>query len=349
MLQTRNIQHKPRLEHSITYSLKSALAVLTTSLLLLASSPANAQQDLVWNPLPADRAVYLELEEGTVVIELNPEFAPKMVEHLKSLMEDQYYRGRSFYRVIDGFMAQAGADPDTPVDPDLPTIKAEFEIQWPSKPSKQSKKQKAKNPDAVNDNTTIEAAEIAEEWTEMPWTAVQENDLYAPYTGFVNGFAVGRDQKKAGKAWLLHCPGSVALARGNEPDSGYADFYIVMGQAPRYLDRNMTVFGRVVWGMDVVQRIKRGSALENGMIDGDLDRTWIKRMRLASSVDKDQQLNIWIADTNDKSFVKMLKQRRDRKQPFFHYRPPKVLDVCQVPVASRLEKPDAEILIKFRK
>lgn len=304
---------------------------LTTLCVLLACASASAQQELVWNPLPANRAVYLELEEGTVVIELNPEFAPEMVKHLKTLMEVQYYRGRSFYRVIDGFMAQAGAEADTPEGTNHPEVKAEFEIDWPMKPKDKSEANNEKG-----------------DWTEMPWTPVQENDLFAPYTGFLNGFAVGRDQKKAGKGWLLHCPGSVALARGTEPDSGYADFYIIMGQAPRYLDRNMTVFGRVVWGMDVVQRIKRGPALENGIIKGDLDRTWIKNMRLASTLDQSQQLNIWIADTNDKSFVKIVKQRRDRKEKFFHHQPPKVLDICQVPVPSRLEKPDAEILLKAR-
>ncbi len=74
------------------------------------------------------------------------------------------------------------------------------------------------------------------------------------------------------------------MARNDDPDSGGTDFYIVIGQAPRYLDRNLTVFGRVVWGMDVVQRIKRGPTLENGIIEKDLERTWIKRMRLASSL-----------------------------------------------------------------
>lgn len=300
---------------------------MTALLAVLLCSTASAQQELVWNPLPVDRTVYLELEEGTVVIELNPAFAPKTVEHLKSLMEEQYYRGRSFYRVIDGFMAQAGADPDTPADPDQPKLKAEFEIDWPTRP---------------------EDKEEAKTWTEMAWTPVQENDLYAPFTGFVDGFAVGRDKKKNGKAWLLHCPGSVAMARGVEPDSGYAEFYIVIGQAPRYLDRNMTVFARVVWGMDVVQRIKRGPPLADGIIEADLDRSWIKRLRLASTLDKKDQLNIWVADSNDKSFVKMLKQRRDRNNKFFHRPPPKVLDICQVPVPSRLEKPDTELRLKYR-
>lgn len=371
MLQTQNIRHLRWLHY------------LTVLLALMLCATASAQQDLVWNPLPVDRTVYLELEEGTVVIELNPDFAPETVEHLKSLMEEQYYRGRSFYRVIDGFMAQAGADPDTPVNPNQPSLKAEFEIDWPIEPvGKVDAGAKTRIKTKVDDRggpgvdagarvddgdaraaagtrgdggdevgaaaqTGVDDADETNEWTEMSWTPVQENDLYAPFTGFVDGFAVGRDKQKNGKAWLLHCPGSVALARGVEPDSGFAEFYIVIGQAPRYLDRNMTVFGRVVWGMDVVQRIKRGAALENGIIDGDLDRSWIKRMRLASTLDKKDQLNIWTADSTDKTFVKMLKQRRDRKNNFFHHPPPKVLDICQVPVPSRLEKPDVKARLKY--
>lgn len=278
---------------------------------------ANAQDDLAWNPLEPDNTVYLELQEGTVVIELNPVFAPKTVKHLKELMEEQFYRGLSFYRVIDGFVAQAGDESDLDESQQGTSLKAEFEINWPLKP---------------------EDKEEAKAWQPMSWTLVQKEDMFAPFTGFIDGFPAARDQKKAGKAWLTHCPGTVAMARSNDPDSGGADFYIVIGQAPRYLDRNLTVFGRVVWGMDVVQRIKRGPSLENGIIEKDLERSWIKRMRLASSVDSDERLNIWVADTNGKGFENVLKQRRNRKDKFFHHRPPKVLDICQVPVPVRLEK-----------
>ena len=293
------------------------ISQLILAVLLIPPVVANAQDDLVWNTLEPDNTVYLELQEGTVVIELNPVFAPKTVKHLKELMEDQFYRGLSFYRVIDGFVAQAGDESDLDESRHAASLKAEIEIDWPLKPED---KEEAKN------------------WQPMSWTPVQEDDMFAPYTGFIDGFPAARDRKKAGKAWLTHCPGTVAMARSTDPDSGGSDFYIVIGQAPRYLDRNLTVFGRVVWGMDVVQRIKRGPALENGIIEKDLDRTWIKRMRLASSMDNDQRLNIWVADTNGKGFEKMLKQRRNRSNKFFHHKPPKVLDICQVPIPVRLEK-----------
>ena len=162
--------------------------------------------------------------------------------------------------------------------------------------------------------------------------------MFAPFTGFIDGFPSARDREKGGKAWLTHCPGTVALARNDDPDSSATDFYIVIGQAPRYLDRNLTIFGRVVWGMDVVQRIKRGPALENGIIEEDLDRSWIKRMRLAASVEEDERLDVWVADTNSDGFRTSLKDRRNRKHKFFHHKPPKVLDICQVPVPARLEK-----------
>ena len=162
--------------------------------------------------------------------------------------------------------------------------------------------------------------------------------MFAPYTGFIDGFPAARDEKKAGKAWLTHCPGMVAMARNEDPDSSSTDFYIVMGQAPRYLDRNLTIFGRVVWGMDVVQRIKRGPTLDNGIIEEDLDRSWITRMQLASSVDESERLDVYVADTNTKGFRDMLRKRRNRTDKFFHHKPPKVLDICQVPIPSRLEK-----------
>jgi len=290
--------------------------LLTT--LLAVSAPCFAQDDLIWNALSPENTVYMALPEGTVVIQLNPAFAPKTVEHFKQLVEDDFYRGTSFYRVIDGFVAQGGDESDIDDKQATEPLKAEFEIEWPLKP---------------------EDEEEAESWVPMSWTPVQTDDMFAPFTGFIDGFPAARDDEKAGKAWLTHCPGTVAMARNDDPDSGATDFYIVIGQAPRYLDRNLTVFGRVVWGMDIVQRIKRGPALDNGIIEEDLERTWIKQMSIASSIDSEQRLDILLADTNSDGFKKMLKQRRNRNQNFFHYKPPEVLDVCQVPVPARLEKP----------
>jgi peptidylprolyl isomerase len=300
--------------NSLTFS---GLCRIFFATLMAVSVSTFAKDDLIWNTLDPENTVYLQMQEGTVVIELNPAFAPKTVKRFKELLAEQFYRGMSFYRVIDGFVAQGGDESDIDGSQTAKTLKAEFEINWPLKP---------------------EDKEEAKDWVPMSWTPVQTDDMFAPYTGFIDGFPAARDEKKAGKAWLTHCPGTVAMARNDDPDSGITDFYIVIGQAPRYLDRNLTIFGRVVWGMDVVQRIKRGPTLKNGIIEEDLDRTWIKRMRLVSSLEESERLDVWLADTNSDGFKKILNERRKRNNKFFHHKPPRVLDICQVPVPARLEK-----------
>jgi len=300
--------------NSLTFS---GFRRIVFAVLMAVSVSTSAQNDLLWNSLDPDNTVYLQMQEGTVIIELNPAFAPKTVTHFKQLLEQQFYRGLSFYRVIDGFVAQGGNESDTDGRQITKTLEAEFEINWPLKPKDKKK---------------------AKDWLPMSWTPVQTDDMFARFTGFIDGFPAARDKKKAGKAWLTHCPGTVAMARNDDADSSGTDFYIVIGQATRYLDRNLSVFGRVVWGMDVVQRIKRGPALKNGIIEEDLERSWIKRMRLASSLEKGEQLAIYVADTNSIGFKNMLSERRNRSGKFFHHKPPKVLDICRVPVPARLEK-----------
>lgn len=263
---------------------------------------ALAADDLIWREVAPENLVFMELEEGRVAIELNPLFAPKTVQQFRQLVQDKFYNGLSFYRVIDGFVAQGGDGSDLGELSQVPLIRAEFETELP-------------------------------EDTEI--TLVQVDDLYAPETGFIDGFAVARNPTEK-ETWLTHCPGTVAMARNDSPDSSRTDFYIVIGQAPRYLDRNMNVFGRVIEGMDVVQKIKRGPVNDSGVIQDDLASSRIRTMWLASDTPEDERLSAYVMDTTSKGFQKLLKDRRNRKQKFFHNKPPKVLDVCQVPMAGRV-------------
>jgi peptidylprolyl isomerase len=276
---------------------------LLTLLLLggwaLSSAGAFAQDGLTWRSVDPANLVFIGMSEGEIVIELNPAFAPRTVARFKELVKEDFYRGLSFYRVIDGFVAQAGDESDLVGLDDDRRLPPEFE-----RPVDR----------------------------EMPWTRVERGDLFAPETGFIDGFAAARD---GDTVWLTHCPGVLAMARGNEPDSGGTDFYIVIGQAPRYLDRNLTIFGRVIDGMEVVQRIRRGEALENGIIENDAARSRIGRMRLAQDLTPEEQRSYYVMDTNSKGFRQLLDARRDRDEDFFVHKPPKVLDVCQVPVGSR--------------
>ena len=280
---------------------------LIGSALLVASLGAQAQAVMSkgwndgWRSPDHEHIAVLELESGPVVIELNPTFAPKTVERFKTLVRERFYDGEAFYRVIDGFVAQGGDGSD--IDPEA-----------------------ADNPNALPPEFERTIGE------DTPWRSVQKNDLFAPETGFVNGFAAARD---GDKIWLTHCPGVVAMARGTEADSGSSDFYIVIGQAPRYLDRNLTIFGRVIRGMEHVQRINRGPAQGNGIIDDIADRTLMHSIRIAADLNQGDRPYIQVHDTNSDTFQETLDGRRQRTNEWFIHTPPEVLDVCQIPMAGR--------------
>ncbi|HYN38654.1 MAG TPA: peptidylprolyl isomerase [Rhodospirillales bacterium] len=57
---------------------------------------------------PAENVLVMQLKDGTVLIELRPDLAPKHVARIKELTRKGFYDGLVFHRVIDGFMAQGG-------------------------------------------------------------------------------------------------------------------------------------------------------------------------------------------------------------------------------------------------
>ncbi len=83
----------------------------------------------------AENILVIEVEFGSIVIELFPDVAPNHVERIKTLAREGFYDGIKFHRVIDGFMAQTG-DPLSKTSEnrgmwgtggsDLPDLKQEF-------------------------------------------------------------------------------------------------------------------------------------------------------------------------------------------------------------------------------
>ena len=68
-----------------------------------------------------------------------------------------------------------------------------------------------------------------------------------------------------------HTKGTVSAARTANPDSANSQFYICFDDAP-WLDRQYSVWGEVVEGMDNVDKIKKGGEHNNGSISGEPDR-----------------------------------------------------------------------------
>jgi peptidylprolyl isomerase len=82
-------------------------------------------------------------------------------------------------------------------------------------------------------------------------------DAYAPGTGIDAGWPVGFGKDRM---WPLHCYGMVGVGRDMPPDTGSgAELYAVIGHAPRQLDRNIALVGRVIDGMEHLSSLPRGT------------------------------------------------------------------------------------------
>src|SRR4029079_10930982 len=123
---------------------------------------------------------------------------------------------------------------------------------------------------------------------DVAFTALPDSDAYAPQTGFVDGFPAARDEI-AGRAWLTHCYAMVGAGRDNPPDSGNGtELYVVIGNSPRHLDRNVVLVGRVVQGMELLSIMPRGTG-EMGFYQKPEERTAIRSIRLAAEVPEAQR------------------------------------------------------------
>lgn len=132
--------------------------------------------------------VTIEMENGgKIKAELYPETAPNTVNNFLSLIQDGYYNGLIFHRVINGFMIQGGCPEGSGMGGPGYSIKGEF----------------------------------------------SEN-------GFENN--------------LKHTEGVLSMARSMMPDSAGSQFFIMHKTSP-HLDGQYAAFGKVIEGMDVVNRI----------------------------------------------------------------------------------------------
>ncbi len=261
---------------------------------LAASTPSD------WRQLDPQNTVYVELASGRVVIELAPQFAPHHVANITALAREQYFDGLAIVRAQDDYVVQWG-DPD------------------------------GKRPMRAAHRTL--AAEFERASRALPFTPLPDPDTYAPETGFVDGFPAARDLK-FGRAWMVHCYGMVGAGRDNDVDSGGgAELYVVIGQAPRHLDRNVTLVGRVVQGMELLSTLPRGTGAL-GFYEKPEQRVPIKAIRVAADVPEAQRTQLEELRTDTATFTAFVEARRNRHEEWFKV-PAGRVDVCNVPVIVR--------------
>ena len=267
----------------------------------LAKNDATAQAEAPaseWRQISPENLLLINILHGQIVVELNPGFAPDHVAQIRDLATKGVFDGQRFYRVIDGFVAQGGIEDEAII---------------------------ATHPTLTNENDRP--------LSDAPFAPLGNRDLFAEQVGHIGGFAVARDAK-LDLEWLLHCPGAMAMARDEDPDSGSTEFYIVL-DAQRYLDRNLTVFGRVIDGMQYVQKLRRGDrAIESGVIQAPDKGDEILSMHLASSLPQAGRPIYRVMVTPSAGFEAAKTTKRVRTNAFFYRKPPEILDICgfEVPV-----------------
>lgn len=262
-----------------------------------------------WRTPDAKNLVYLDLDSGRVLIELAPSFAPAHVANIRALAKNGYWNGMSINRSQDNFVVQWG-DPAQEEKDRKPLGRGA----------------KAKLP-----------AEFARKSQGLAFDKLADADGWAPEVGFVGGFPAGRDTA-TDAAWLAHCYGTVGAGRDMAADSSNGtELYVVIGQSPRQLDRNITVVGRVLQGMELLSVLPRGTG-PLGFYEKPEQRTPIKAIRLASEVPRKERVAIEMLRTDTPLFQELVEARRNRRDEWYKHMAGHI-DLCNVPLPARAPPP----------
>lgn len=264
---------------------------------IVTAAPAAA-----WKAIPPeDMLVFTLAGGGRVVVQLAPRFDMPHVANIRALAKAGWWDGKSVYRVQDNYVAQWGD--------------ATEKVPLPAGIAKDLK------PVYVQSRAGFDKDVV-----KLPY-----RDAYAPSAGFVDGWPVAMD---ATSVWLPHCYAAVGVARDLSPDAGTgAELYAIIGQAPRQLDRNIAVVGRVVEGIAALASLPRGTG-ELGFYRPDEKPLPILSARLASDLPPGERPRFQVMDTASKSFADYLNLRANRKDDFYDV-PAGGVDLCNAPVPVR--------------
>ena len=264
---------------------------------IVASAPPSA-----WKEIDPDDLLVIDLRNGgQVIIQLAPQFAPVHVANIRALAKAGWWGGAGIYRVQDNYVVQWGhGEAEKPM------------------------------PKGVVERPPAEYDRALKGLTVKP---LGYADPYAPKTGFASGWPVAYDPA-AGTANLTHCYGYVGVARGLAPDTGSAgELYAVIGHAPRQLDRNIAVVGRVVEGLERMTVLPRGTEAL-GFYKEPSENVPISSVRLAGEIPATGRPSFQMMDTMSATFAAYLTARANRKDDFYQ-RPAGGVDLCNAPVPVR--------------
>ena len=285
--------------------------ILPLALLATAAAPApkkltpadivDAAPAAAWREIPAGDLMVMTLEGGgEVVVQLAPRFAPVHVANIRRLAGGGYWQGAAVYRVQDNYVAQWG----------IGEVKRAYPAGVVERPPH-------------------------EYWRSARGLAVTPlgyRDSYAARAGYADGWPVA--VRADGSANLTHCYGYVGVARDLAPDTGSGgELYAIIGHAPRQLDRNIAVVGRVISGIELLSSLPRGSEKMGFYKEGSVAKP-ITAVAMASALAPDKRPRFEYLSDRSAAFRRYLKLRANRDDDFYHVAAGGV-DLCNAPVPVR--------------
>lgn len=314
---------------------------------IVAAAPAEdwvaiAPEDLIVMTLAPDARG----KPRQVIIQLMPApFSQGWVENIRTLARARWYDGIAVTRVQDNYVVQWG-DPDAedaakakPLPPGL-KIEPETAYLTPYRDGlvRQTWGREGRVPAIYELSSPPGRGSMAA----VDSGPFKFNDPYTHWVAFAQGWPVAltrvlRDdgqQSAPEKVWPVHCYGMVGVGRGYSPDTGSgAELYTVIGHAPRHLDRNIALVGRVVEGIEHLSSLPRGTGAL-GFYETPSEHVPIVSIRIASDLPANQRPAFQYLSTDSASFVRYADARAHRRDPFFIV-PAGGADICNIPVPVR--------------
>jgi len=271
---------------------------------IIREAPASA-----WRRPDPNDVLAMTLPSGIVWIELAQRFAPHHAANIRTLVAQHYFDGLAVLRVQDNFVAQwgdpAAADDDASKGRSLgaaaPKLQPEF---------------------SISDKG-------------LKITRLKDRDVWAPVTGFVDGFPVAADPKTH-RAWVAHCYGTIGAGRGNTVDSASgAELYAVIGQSPRGLDLNITPVARVLQGMELLSSLPRGGQ-NMGFYDKPEQDVRITKIERLADMPEATRPDIQVFRTDTPQWAEMIESRRNRQDAWYVHKAG-AIDLCNITVPVKIE------------
>ncbi|URW75322.1 peptidylprolyl isomerase [Sphingomonas donggukensis] len=247
-----------------------------------------------WKAIPDDEVLIFTLANGRrVVVRLAARYTPVHVANIRAIARAKWWDGETVYRVQDNYVAQWGdATEKKPLPPGV-VANPPAEYVWPRF-------------DAV--------------------ATLTKPDPYATKAGYSrDGWPIATNGREA---WIPHCYGMVGVARDLAPSTGSGgDLYANIGHAPRHLDRNIAIVGRVIEGIDALSTLPRGTGGGLGLYEDPKQYVPIATARLASDLPAAERPRYQYRDTTNARFKLWIAARENREPPFFTV-PAGGADIC---------------------